>query len=127
EGFAMSGRKPYADEITAKERSLGFEVVAVPNPQAGFAFEADKVMAVVLRLGLSDRIIKLNNPLTGLTEYQHQIYGTYTGSGQPDWRPVQATFPSPDDAIQSWQAGRDNQNEDTMNPRVIPSNPTDGT
>jgi hypothetical protein len=119
----MADFHPYSDELTGREADLGFQLREVKNPHGEFAYSLPTVRAVVLPLGPSDRIIKLNNPTTGRPAYQHQRYGTWTMTVRADWKPVQVAFPSPELAIRSQSAGYDTP--DPMFPPVSPVDPGD--
>ena len=93
----------YSTELTDNETSLGFKLVDVTNPRGHFAYNPDTVSAVVFQLGPRDRIIKINNPMTGKQEYKHQTHGRYDfqDDSQAEWLPVSSfAYPTPESAIE---------------------------
>lgn len=90
----------YSDELTDKEKKLGFVKAFVPNPQHQYYGHPSIMPAVILPLGKSNRLIKTNcpPPLSGLNyptppsgcSYSHEVFGTYP-HGRPEdagWIPV---------------------------------------
>lgn len=114
----MSDRHRYSDNPTDQEAQLGFQCVLVANPDAEFEGNPNLVPAIVYAIARGNRIIKLQD-LNGNITYQHQVYGRYGSTGNPDWMPVQVAFPSAEQAIRSNDMGRDNAG-DELNPKVNP-------
>jgi len=98
----MSDHHFYCGEITEAEAAAGFKLMEVLNPEGHFYGNPPTVPAVVYEINESERIIKINSPLTNGTGYLRQIYGVYPGSmpGPEDWKPHGAiAYPTLDLAL----------------------------
>lgn len=116
----MTHEPVYSDQLTGDEARLGFEVREVANPAGHFAFTAARVPAVILALGRSDRLVKLNPPWGGAA-YQHERYGTAEGAGGADWWPVHDPYDTPEAALRAYHAGY--QPGGPAHPAVTPLDP----
>lgn len=120
----------YSANLTPEEERLGFEVMPVKNPRGEFFLEFGKVQAVVKRISLSDRIIKMPGLAPDTYCYKHQRYGYYgtRNTGRCDWHPVGLlNYPTAAKAVQMIESGRAEALESQMgpSPRVTPVDPGD--
>lgn len=90
----MSAEEIYPMELFDVEKELGFQVVDVENPKGHYAFEPASVPAVVLIIDDNNRIIKMNDPISGHYDYCHQRFGVakalfnFDKNTKPKWNPT---------------------------------------
>jgi len=113
----------FAADISEEETNLGYEICEIDNPHKYGLLPAPTVVAIVFRLGESDRIIKVNTPNGGIA-YSHQRYGLYDWQeergGEPNWKPVNIYF-DPKSALEKAPMGIENIFPDRV--KIIPKVP----
>jgi hypothetical protein len=80
----------YSTELTEADEKAGFALKENLNPQSQYFGASDTVQAVVLDLGDSHRMVKLNRP-DGVSTYKLQQFGKdlFQREGEkPEWKPV---------------------------------------
>lgn len=89
------------DILTEDERDLGFVRAIVTNSGAEFMGNAPLASAVIYVHNECSRIIRVDSE-DGSPQYSHQVFGTYskTGQGKADWQPVEMPYRNPRLAIQ---------------------------
>ncbi len=115
----------YSTDLSEDEAKLGFKLVETANPRGEFAFEPKKVLAVVFDIDVSDRIIKMNNPITGKPTYHVQRFGTWGGEpmGKASWKPLNdMPYPTAQLAIKMVQT-EGQVSTKVPQPAVIPCDP----
>ncbi len=116
----MADWHPYSDRLTERETKLGFQRLAVKNPHGDYAYNQPTKEAVVLPLGVSDRLVKVNVP-SGQVAYFHERFGSLGGSSRNEWHRVQGPFATPEEAVQVDPAGPRVVSD--LTPTVTPCDP----
>jgi hypothetical protein len=120
----MSRLKMFSDELTEADKKSGFVLMVVKNPHARYMGQPESVKAVVLRLSITDRIIKLYETRNGMPGYQHQRYGRLeiVKDMPAEWTPLTSVVFHPQmevDVVKSVTA------EMSKGSKIIPVDPGD--
>jgi hypothetical protein len=85
---------------------LGFRYreIASPTPSS----PERRVIAAVYFIDVSNRIVRIYDPVFNRPGYVHQCYGVGKRLLRPAWRAVQLTFPDAKMALNALRNGRDN-------------------
>lgn len=80
----------YLDELTEKERNLGFQLLEIETSEGTFRGSPAIIKAVIYLLGPADRIVKTYNEMSQRVEYHREVHGVYDPPIPGDiakWRP----------------------------------------
>lgn len=96
----------YLAEMSEEDYALGFRYREIASPTP--ALPKRRVVAAVYFIDVSNRIVRVHDPVFNRPGYVHQCFGVGRRTKAPAWRAVQLTFPDSRMALRSWQNGRDN-------------------
>lgn len=97
----------YLPDMTDADYALGFRYREVASPTVTKPLR--RVIAAVFHIDVSNRIVRVHDPVLNRPGYVHQCFGITKRSNKCAWRPVQLKFPDAKMAIRSWKNGLDNQ------------------
>jgi hypothetical protein len=88
--------------LSDEERSLGFIIAFVNNPNAVYSGHGSIVPAVIFPVRPGNLLIKVVRPDDNVIEYSHRIYGSYENDPyRPQWRPILIPIASAGIAVQA--------------------------
>jgi hypothetical protein len=113
----------YLAEMTDEDYALGFRYREIASPTP--ALPKRRIVAAAYFIDVSNRIVRIHDPVFNRPGYVHQCFGVARRIKSPAWRAVQLTFPDARMALRSWRSGRDNlQFGDGVFPHVEARLPT---
>jgi hypothetical protein len=107
----------YLGEMTDEDFTLGFRYREIAS---GTPIDPTRrVVAAVYYIDVSNRIVRIHDPIFNRPGYVHQCFGVDSRSKTPAWHAVQLTFPDAKMALRSWVQRKDNRPEgDPLFPHI---------
>ena len=105
--WSPSPESAYLGEMTDEDFTLGFRYREIAS--ATPIDSARRIVAAVYYIDVSNRIVRIHDPVFNRPGYVHQCFGVGRRSRTPAWHAVQLTFPDAKMALRSWVQGKDNR------------------